>query len=114
MQNTKQTETLYSISLNVTGRREPVRALCSELRLDSEHVPEGYHRYSVRECDDGSGDPATIERHVLVNHLMDILTKENPDNPITNHDGWLDIEDCDYDDLHCETFPASILAPGYR
>lgn len=38
-------------------------------------VPTGYHKYSLRESDDGMY-PATIEKEVIVNHYGDILVKE--------------------------------------
>lgn len=76
------TEELYSIRLGIEAREAPVAALYSDLRLNPEQVPHGWHRYSIRETDGGSGEPATIERHVLVNHLMDILTTENLDSLI--------------------------------
>ncbi|WP_369343130.1 LPD28 domain-containing protein [Bifidobacterium fermentum] len=107
------TEELYSIRLGIEAREAPVAALYSDLRLNPEQVPHGWHRYSIRETDGGSGEPATIERHVLVNHLMDILTTENLDSLIEKHDGCLNISDYDYDDSHCVSFPKSILSPRY-
>lgn len=108
-----ETEGLYSIRLEIQARKAPVAALYSDLRLNPEQVPHGYYRYSIRETDGGSGEPATIERHVLMNHLMDILTTENLDSLIEKNDGYLNISDYDYDDSLCVSFPKSILSPRY-
>jgi hypothetical protein len=108
-----ETEGLYSMRLDIEARKAPVAAFYSDVRLNPEQVPHGYYRYSIRETDGGSGEPATIERHVLVNHLMDILTTENLDSLIEKNDGYLNISDYDYDDSHCVSFPKSILSPRY-
>lgn len=42
-------------------------------RIKQEDVPQGYHKYSVRFTDDNE-DYATIERRVIVNHAIDILS----------------------------------------
>ena len=39
-------------------------------------LPEGYHKYDLRECDDDSGDIASIKDFVLVNHYGTFITKE--------------------------------------
>ncbi|MFT8705445.1 MAG: LPD28 domain-containing protein [Bifidobacterium sp.] len=108
-----ETEGLYSMRLEIEARKAPVAAFYSDVRLNHEQVPHGYYRYSIRETDGGSGEPATIERHLLVNHLMDILTTENLDSLIEEHDGYLNISDYDYDDSRSVSFPKSILSPRY-
>ena len=70
-----------------------VKAYSDELRFDRENIPEGWHAYSVRMDDEGGFDPVTVERRVWVNHGYDILTREDLDQRIADHDGWLPIKD---------------------
>lgn len=70
-----------------------VKAYSDELRFDRENIPEGLHAYSVRMDDEGGFDPVTVERHVWVNHGYDILTREDLDQRIADHDGWLPVKD---------------------
>lgn len=45
-------------------------AMYTDLRIDRDTVPEGYHAYDIREKDDGSGDPACVESGIVkVNHM---------------------------------------------
>ena len=43
--------------------------------------------------DEGGFDPVTVERRVWVNHGYDILTREDLEQRIADHDGWLPIKD---------------------
>lgn len=56
-----------------TGEKRQIHAEMVEARIAE--VPDGYHKYSLRESDEGSW-PATIENEVIVNHYGDILVKE--------------------------------------
>ena len=51
-----------------------VPALFDNARIPQEDVPEGLHRYDLRGSDFDPGEPATVERHVVVNHAASILT----------------------------------------
>ena len=70
-----------------------VKAWSDELRFDRENIPDGWHVYSVRMDDEGCFDPVTVERRVWANHGYDILTREDLDQRIADHDGWLPIKD---------------------
>lgn len=48
-------------------------------RLSEKQLPEGYHRYDLRECDDEPGDIASIKDFVLVNHHGTFITRETID-----------------------------------
>lgn len=50
----------------------------TEGRIPADKIPEHYFRYSVRSSDDDEG-LGTIERNVIVNHEMDIITTEELD-----------------------------------
>ena len=45
-------------------------------RLSADQLPEGYHRYDLRESDDDCADIASIRDFVLVNHHGTFITKE--------------------------------------
>ena len=45
-------------------------------RLLQEDLPEGYHKYDLRETDDDAGDIASIKDFILVNHHGTFITKE--------------------------------------
>lgn len=66
-------------------------------RMKSEDVPDGYHKYDMREDDDCSGQICGLANFVLVNHFDTFLTKEEIDceNEIDvidwNFDPWEEI-----------------------
>lgn len=49
--------------------------LFTNSRIDRDTIPNGLHCYDIRETDGGSGDPATVEPYVLVNHWGTIISK---------------------------------------
>ena len=64
-------------------------ALFTNLRIDRNTVPRGYHLYEVRHDDDCQGDAVQIARGILVNHWGSLITHEVINLPA---DGYLDIE----------------------
>ena len=50
--------------------------LFTNSRLYRSTVPDGLYCYDIRETDGGSGDPATVEPDVWVNHWGTIIAKE--------------------------------------
>ena len=69
---------LDTIILTIRERDTPIRARYCEGRVTSHDVAQGDHVYAVRESDGGSGEPCTIEQCVGINHVMDIITTDNP------------------------------------
>jgi len=49
--------------------------LFTNSRIDRNTIPYGLCCYDIRETDGGSGDPATVEPYVWVNHWGTIITK---------------------------------------
>ena len=49
--------------------------LFTNSRLDRLTVPDNLYCYDIRETDGGSGEPATVENIVLVNHWGTIISK---------------------------------------
>ena len=45
----------------------------SDIRLRKTEVPKDLYKVSIRHSDEDWGDPATVERWVMVNHFGDIL-----------------------------------------
>lgn len=81
----------------VLGRK----GLFTELRIDRDSIPDGWHMYEVRH-DDCQGDPVQIARWVIVNHLGTLLVKEPFDLEPSkvNNNAYLDIDpDKDWDYL---------------
>lgn len=64
----------------------------SATRIKQSDIPNGYYKYSVRQADFG-GDLATIEKRVLVNHEMDILSPFELD---LGEDGYIEIENWNF------------------
>ena len=60
-------------SMEVLG----VNGLFTNLRVDASSLPEGFHKYSIRE---GEEDPfASVKKDVLVNHMGDFICKQELD-----------------------------------
>lgn len=57
-------------------------------RIDADKLPEGWHRYAVRDC---GSEGETLERRVMVNHLSDYATRTNLDALMESNGGWLDV-----------------------
>lgn len=53
--------------------------LYSDSRIPDKDIPAGMFRYSVRSADGDYGEPGTIEKKVLVNFEMDILSDKELD-----------------------------------
>ena len=51
-------------------------ALFTNGRLDRTTVPEGLLCYDIRESNGFSGEPVTLEPHVMVNHWGTVISKE--------------------------------------
>ena len=84
--------------VEVLGRK----GLFTELRIDRDSIPNGWHMYEVRHDDDCQGDPVQIARWVMVNHLGTLLVKEpfDPELSKVNNNAYLDIDpDKDWDYL---------------
>lgn len=66
-----------------------VFADCSDVRVSD--VPEGKFKYSIRHTDDDDMTPATVERSVWVNFMMDIIM----DKPIpkVEVEGFVKVKD---------------------
>ncbi len=72
---------------------DELTVLFTNSRIDRDTVPPTLFCYDVRETDGGSGDPASIELFVLVNHWGTIISKtEIP----MNENNYYDIEDYSY------------------
>lgn len=63
------------LTLVIEGTRT-VRGYYYGSRLCEEQLPDGYHRYDLRECDDEPGDIASIKDFILVNHHGTFITRE--------------------------------------
>lgn len=50
--------------------------LFTELRVDRNSIPKGWHMYEVRHGDNDWGEPVEIARGILVNHFGTLLVKE--------------------------------------
>lgn len=60
-------------SMEVLG----VKGLFTSLRVDAASLPEGFHKYSIRE---GEDDPfASVKRNVFANHMGDFICKQELD-----------------------------------
>lgn len=79
-EQTRNMERLCPIELAVEERREPVRGWWSSMRVDGRSLPPGYHVYGVRHNGEEDGD--TLERSVVVDHFMDIITDEDLDGEL--------------------------------
>ena len=62
-------------------------------RLDRTTVPEGLFCYDIRESNGFSGEPVTLEPHVMVNHWGTVLSKEEF---TLNDEGFYSIDDFNY------------------
>lgn len=71
-------------------------ALFTSLRLEPASVPEGLHRYEIREED---GEPCQLARGILVNHYGTLLTVEPIQLPA---DGYLSFSPEDLTFFHAE------------
>lgn len=78
--NAEHVERFCPIELAVEERREPVHGWWSSMRVDGRSLPPGYHVYGVR-CD-GEEVGDTLERSVVVDHFMDIITEEDLDGEL--------------------------------
>lgn len=62
----------------------------SDMRIDRNTVPEGRYQYEVAGDDDSGGDPARVQRGVLVNFfgtlLSDVLLPLGCDGVLRLHD----------------------------
>ena len=64
-------------------------------RISSATLPKHKHKYSLRDNDDSTWDPATVEKQVIVNHLGDVVTDvELPLNP----SGYLIVDEWCFND----------------
>lgn len=60
-------------SMEVLG----VNGLFTNLRVDASSLPEGFHKYSIRE---GADDPfASVKKNVFANHMGDFICKQELD-----------------------------------
>lgn len=64
-------------------------ALFTDIRINRDTVPQGYHLYEVRHDDDCQGDAVQIARNIVVNHWGSVITRDAIKLP---PDGCLDIE----------------------
>lgn len=65
----------------------------SDMRIDRSTVPEGRYQYEVAGDDDSGGDPARVQRGVLVNFFGTLIS----DVPLSlGHDGVLWLHDGDF------------------
>lgn len=64
-------------------------ALFTNARIDRNSVPRGYYAYDIRHDDDGQGNAVQIARHILVNHLGAVITR---DEVKLSPDGFLDMK----------------------
>ena len=51
-------------------------AIFTSLRLDRDKLPEGIFAYDIRHADDDGMEAAEIAKHVMVNHMGTVVTKE--------------------------------------
>ena len=51
-------------------------AIFTSLRLDREKLPQGVFAYDIRHADDDGMEAAEIAKHVMVNHMGTVVTKE--------------------------------------
>lgn len=66
--------------------RGTIEAWWSDIRIERDRIPDGYHRYSMR--DGATDDRFTLERNVWSGFAGDILTRQDLD-PILNRNGDL-------------------------
>lgn len=63
----------------------------SDIRIDRSTVPEGRYQYEVAGDDDSGGDPARVQRGVLVNFfgtlISDVSVPLGSDGVLWLHDG---------------------------
>lgn len=65
----------------------------SDMRIDRSTVPEGRYQYEVADDDEGQGDPARVQRGVLVNFFGTLIS----DVPLPlGCDGVLWLQDGDF------------------
>jgi len=59
----------------ITLRGIPV-VQSTSARIPNEERSSIFHYYDVRQADEGTGDPCTIEKFVLANHFGTIITTQ--------------------------------------
>lgn len=71
-----QIEKLCTIHCTINGKDY----ICKEYpgRICQEELPDGYYKYSIRDCGCGYGKD-TIHKSVAVDHLFDLIFKEEID-----------------------------------
>ena len=74
--------------VTVDGRT--INGLFTCLRIPQSDIPDGMHRYDLREPDDDDCDyvPVTVEKFVMVNHYGTFVTDEEID---LGKDGYIEL-----------------------
>lgn len=91
----KGTVTLHPVELTVAdaeGNNETTFvAWEGPVRIDADELPDGWHRYAVRDC---GGEGETLEKRVIVDHMNDYVTRIDLDPLMERSGGWLDVIGC--------------------
>lgn len=87
-----------------------IEGLFSNLRVEDNSLPEGFHKYSIRESDDGE-DFASVAKAVWVNHLGDFICK----TPIESVEAGREVDiDGDFSFTDSEITPEQFFGVSFK